>query len=146
MESVTDQFSASNLRVSDLLFHGRPAFYWRFWVAQKMVLNFLHCRTGGDNEKILNQQLTDDVLDRSFRGNASRACAKKGMELPPDFGWEFQRDELQQSQRDGRQHDKAFITRPAVFNLLHAFFSRRLQRLIVLRLSRVSRELLSPPE
>src|SRR5215469_17889114 len=88
--------------------------------------------------------MTHDVLDGSFRGKAAGTCAKKPMGLLPNFNREFQRDQLQQSQGDGREHGKPFITCPAALDLRYVFCAWLLQALIFPRFSRVSRQPFGP--
>ena len=88
--------------------------------------------------------MADDVLDGSFRRNVARPCSKKRLESPPNLRREFQRDQLQQTQGNRREHDKPFTTLPAALDLLHVRFRRLLEMLIFLRFAGVARQSFRP--
>src|SRR5918998_3031039 len=83
------------------------------------IMNFLHHRTGLDMVKIPKQLLSQDLLDRSLRGQGPATGAKVGSPRVPNRAMKVQRYELEHAQRQAAQHDEAFTRQPS---LLHRWY------------------------
>ncbi len=87
---------------------------WRRGFGGEVGANFVHYPTGSGIEKISHELRGDHLFDRALGRERARAGSQKTDVLLPNGGAKFQREELEQAQGDGAEHDKAFVGLPTV--------------------------------